>query len=488
MRGVSDRSPAADSPGLTPDFQELRKLSIVAGVGFAILFVVAGLLFQFQLYGDSGLFAYAVAVQDSWAFHWHNISNRSTVYLYAHLPAEIYGSLTGDAWAAIQIYGLLFLGSQLLGLVVTYRLDKTPQRDLFVFACLSNALLCPLIFGAPSEMWVAHALFWPALAAVHCSAPRWSGIAAFVAFLPLAFAHEGALIFVAAILISILLRKGELRRFAQCLGAAAAVFGVWLFVRYNLRPDEYTARVLSAAASNVFNPEILLDRMLELLVATAGGYLLLYLALRRAGVSWAAAAALIAALAALAVYWLLGDHEIHTESRYFLRTVVIVLCPLLAATAVCAAFDTNLVRLANLSYAIVCTIGTRIGTRALSALLLLTICIHVVETARFAAGWTEYLDLFRTMVSKTEPQARKYVAIDPDDPKLHGMPWFSTLPYLSVLVAPGFKPERLAIDPRSDYFWISCANATRSVRKANGSSIPAQSREMIRDYNCRNRP
>ena len=74
---------------------------MVAGVGSAILFIVAGLAFAFQLFGDSALFSYAIAVQDSWAFHWHNISSRSTVYLYAHLPAEIYGSLTGNAWAAI---------------------------------------------------------------------------------------------------------------------------------------------------------------------------------------------------------------------------------------------------------------------------------------------------------------------------------------------------------------------------------------------------
>jgi hypothetical protein len=56
-----------------------------------------------------------------------------------------------------------------------------------------------------------------------------------------------------------------------------------------------------------------------------------------------------------------------------------------------------------------------------------------------------------------------------------------------VLVAPDFRPARLAIDPRSDYFWISCATATASVKKAKGRGIPVQSREMIRDYTCRNR-
>lgn len=461
---------------------------MVAGLGSAVLFIVAGLAFAFQLFGDSALFSYAIAVQDSWAFHWHNISSRSTVYLYAHLPAEIYGSLTGNAWAAIQIYAFLFFGAQLLGLALTYWLDRTPGRSIFVFACLSNAVLCPLIFGAPSEMWVAHAFFWPALAAAHCSTSRWNWLAAFLSFLSLAFTHEGALVFLAAILGSVLVRKNEFPRFVKCLGATAAVLAIWILVRYSLRPDEYTARVLSAAASNVFNPEILLDRMLVLLAAMASGYLLLFFTLRYAGVSYPAAVALVAALAALSAYWFVGNPEIHTENRYYLRTVIIVLCPLIAAGSICAAFGGELVRRAGVSCKILHTIARRIGPGALAALLLLTITVHAVETARFAAGWTEYLTIFRGMVSKAETQDSKYVEIDPDNPKFHDMAWFSTLPYLSVLVAPGLKPRRLVIDPRSDYFWVSCGKLTASVRKGSGLGIPAQSRQMIRDYNCRSRP
>ena len=43
-----------------------------------------------RLYGDGAMFSYSVAVQDAWAFHWHNISGRSTVYLLSLLPAEAY--------------------------------------------------------------------------------------------------------------------------------------------------------------------------------------------------------------------------------------------------------------------------------------------------------------------------------------------------------------------------------------------------------------
>ncbi len=44
---------------------------------------------ELELYGDGAMFSYAVAVQDVWAFHWHNISGRSSVFLLSLLPAEI---------------------------------------------------------------------------------------------------------------------------------------------------------------------------------------------------------------------------------------------------------------------------------------------------------------------------------------------------------------------------------------------------------------
>lgn len=488
MRGVSDRSAAADSAGRHPDFETLRKLAVIAGISAAILFVVAGLAFQFQLYGDSGLFSYAVAVQDSWAFHWHNISNRSTVYLFAHVPAEIYGRLTGSAWAAVQIYGLLFFGVQLLGLALTFWLDRTRNRILFAFACLSNAVVCPLIFGAPSEMWFAHAFFWPALAAAHCSPQKWSGLLSFALFLPLAFTHEGALIFLAAILLSVLLRKDELSRFLHLLLATVAVIAIWLFVRHTLRPDDYTARVMAAAASNVFNPALLLDRILLLLAATAICFLAAFYSLRRAGLSRAATVVFVLTLMALAAYWIAGTHELHTDHRYYLRTVVIVICPVLAMLATCTAFGGAPFKPAHVACTIPRTIVAGIGAQALSALLLLAVTIHGVETYRFAIAWREYLTVFRRIVVQSPSLGTPYANIDPDNPEFRGMPWFSTLPYLSVLVAPAYAPARLAVDPRSDYFWISCPDATASVQKASERGVPATSRKMIRDYNCKHRP
>ena len=142
----------------------LRLFCVALGLCWAALFPIVGLRYQLQTYGDGSLFTYAIAVQEAWAFHWHNISGRFTVYLLAHAPAEAYLALTGNARSAVALYGLIFFSAPLLGLWATFALDRSAKRTLFTFACVSTSASLPLVFGFPTEMWVAHALFWPTLA------------------------------------------------------------------------------------------------------------------------------------------------------------------------------------------------------------------------------------------------------------------------------------------------------------------------------------
>jgi hypothetical protein len=54
-----------------------------------------------------------------------------------------------------------------------------------------------------------------------------------------------------------------------------------------------------------------------------------------------------------------------------------------------------------------------------------------------------------------------------------------------VLLAPGFLPARLVIDPTTGYFWLSCRVATASAKA--DLAIPRASRELIRTYECEHR-
>src|SRR6266540_5968339 len=112
----------------------LRALAIAAGIGWSLAFVGLGLEYRLQMYGDGSVFSYAVAVQDVWAIHWHNIAVRLFVYLFCLAPAEAYVGLTQDPGAGVALYGLLFFGAQLLGLAATYATDRSGSRVMFGFA------------------------------------------------------------------------------------------------------------------------------------------------------------------------------------------------------------------------------------------------------------------------------------------------------------------------------------------------------------------
>src|SRR5450830_1257271 len=107
------------------DTDILRTSVIAAGICWSVIFVVIGLRYELQMYGDGAMFSYSVAVQDAWAFHWHNISGRLAVYLFCLAPAEAYVALTGDAGGGVIVYGLLFFAGPLLGLVATFAADRS---------------------------------------------------------------------------------------------------------------------------------------------------------------------------------------------------------------------------------------------------------------------------------------------------------------------------------------------------------------------------
>src|SRR5882757_1326044 len=99
------------------DDRSFRLLIVATGLCWSVAFPVIALFYQLELYGDGAMFSYAVAVRDVWAFHWHNISGRMSVFLLTLWPAETYVGLSGNPGAGIVVYGLLFYLAPLAGLI-----------------------------------------------------------------------------------------------------------------------------------------------------------------------------------------------------------------------------------------------------------------------------------------------------------------------------------------------------------------------------------
>jgi hypothetical protein len=471
---------AADRTGVSV----LRAAVITAGVSWSIAFVGVGLHYGLQMYGDGSIFSYAVAVQDAWAIHLHNISGRIFVYLFCFVPAEAYVALTKDPEGGIAVYGFLFFAAQLLGLGVTFVVDRSRNRIIFSYACFSTACLGPLVFGFPTEMWLAHALFWPALALCHYSSGGLVGIViVFLMLLALVLTHEGALVFALVVLATLLLRGCRDTAFLRAVSALAVVISIWFAIKMVFRPDDYIADVLAAAEHNFFNIHIF-----ALLVIALVGYGIFFLILWRIGLEKAHAYSAGIVAVALAGYWLLFEQSIHAENRYYLRTVVFISTPVFGVLAAVYALGAD----GSLKLAIpVLSRMTRSFSAPVMARVVLgaLLVVNAVETAKFVAAWVKYKAAIRELATSatSDPESGdpRFVSSHRIDAALNRVSWSSTTPFLSVLVAPRLAPSRLVVDPEAGYFWLSCQFATANERAVR--AIPVESRRLIRVHACLHR-
>jgi hypothetical protein len=472
------------------DDRSFRLLIVGTGLCWSVAFPVIALFYQLELYGDGAMFSYAVAVRDVWAFHWHNISGRTTVFLLTLWPAEALVRITNSPSAGIIAYGLLFYISPLIGLAVTYATDRSPGRIIFVYACGSTALLCPLIFGFPTEMWLAHAMFWPTLAISHyAKTTRTGALLVFTAWILLAFTHEGALVLLLAIAATLALRGVWSATFVRAAISLMIVAILAAAAKIILPPDDYYAGAFLRAALHFFELEIFKVRIVLVLLAAIIAYgailMLLSIWIPRRACIWA----LGILLGLLSIYWLHLDHSVHASSRYYLRTALVVVTPLLGMLAALAALTREGIvpnRLAGLRHTLILPRG---GTLcALASIFLVMILIHAIETRKFVASWIDYRNAIAmlAMSGNSDPALGdpRFVSTARISPALAPLSWFSTIPYLSIILS-NFSPNRLVVDPAGNYFWLSCETATRN--KDAELVVPVQTRELVRVYSCLHR-
>jgi hypothetical protein len=463
------------------EYRGLRRLSRALGCGWCVAFVLVGCGFRLQMYGDGSIFSYGVAVEDAWAFHWRNISGRLFSYLYAYLPAQAYVGWANDPRGGIALYGFLDYLAPALGLLLTFVADRSPRRTVFTFACLSTACLCPLVFGAPTELWMTHALFWPALALSHDDGGKGRRtVLIFVLLTALALTHEGAIPLLGVLLLTLALRGWQDAQLRRVSLVAAGALAVWLSVKLALPPDAYTAHVLRAAALRLVDPLHFFRPVLLLLYAALAGYAVASLVLtpRRA---------LVLVAAVLAVYWGWFDQSLHADDRYVVRTALLAGTALLGLAASYVLLEGS-GRL-RLRFAPWERLASAVSPSALAGAILLVTLVHGVETAKFVAAWVDYKAGMRelAMGEASDPDLGdpSFVSSQRLGARLNRMAWESTTHFLSVLVTPDLAPRRLVVDPLAGYFWLSCDTARRSEMKA--SAVPVESRSLIRRHACLHR-
>jgi hypothetical protein len=256
-----------------------------------------------------------------------------------------------------------------------------------------------------------------------------------------------------------------------------------------LPPDDYYAGVLLRAALHFFDPGIFKVEIVLVLLAALASYGTIFTIVSRfsRGRAWFYSLGLT--LGGLSIYWLLFDQSIHASSRYYLRTALVLLTPVFGAVAALLTTAKHQIKFRPLN-----TLQNRLtapNRREISAVagaFAVVMLIHVVETEKFVHAWTDYRHAIAALAMGQESDPllgnQNFVSSARISSYLAPLSWFSTLPYLSVVLA-NFSPDRLVIDPAGNYFWLSCETATqnRDAKRA----IPVQAREFVRIYSCLHR-
>jgi hypothetical protein len=172
-----------------------------------------------------------------------------------------------------------------------------------------------------------------------------------------------------------------------------------------------------------------------------------------------------------------------------MRTALVLLTPLFGAAAAFSALAEDAVTLGPLTALQRFLISPGQGAiSAFAGAFVVVTLIHAVETEKFVSAWTNYRKAIAALATGQEQDPSlgdsHFVSSRRIAPSLDSLSWFSTTPYLSVLLA-NFSPTRLVIDPVGNYFWLSCATATQNSDAQR--AVPTQARELVRIYSCLHR-
>jgi hypothetical protein len=276
-------------------------------------------------------------------------------------------------------------------------------------------------------------------------------------------------------------------KFLRGAGVLLAALVLWGMVKIIYPPDDYFAGAYWRAAFHFFDLNLFTTGIVRILLATLAGYGACLWLLRHTA-PWPRApiySVLIVALG-LTVYWLLFDTALHASNRYYMRTLLVVFTPLFGLFAVMGALRTQgVLKAPGLLRA---AAQTQTFAMAFAGAFVLITLVHGVETAKFLDGWARYKHAVRRLATSelSDPALgnTRFVSTDRIDKNLSPLSWFSTTPYLSIVLA-GFTPSRIVVDPSNGYFWLDCATATRSADAA--LKVPTEARALVRTYSCQHR-
>src|SRR5262249_44155039 len=160
-------------------------------------------------------------------------------------------------------------------------------------------------------------------------------------------------------------------------------------------------RALWRATLRVFDVSTLTGGPVRLLFGAMIGYGTAFLVLRRVAPAKAHIYAGAIVALALAVYWLRFDHELETDNRYYLRTLLVIATPTLGLLAMSTApgAEGPLRSPVTVPPRLAAAFAAEPTARLFAGAIALVMLVHTVETAKFVAAWSRYTHEVRALAN-----------------------------------------------------------------------------------------
>lgn len=440
--------------------------------GFLVLVALA-LWRDLFYFSDGAWFAFAIATGSGWDLFWSDWPRRLGALFLVGGPAWLVQAAGGSPWLVGKVYQAGFYAAPLVALgLLLWLLPPALRPRWLKWFVLSFVTLGLGTFGFGTEAWIALPLLWPVLAAVvHPPRGALRQVAALAAGAVFLFSHELAMLTAPALALALAqswrshagdaAARGFLRRFIACALVAAVL---WTALVIGFRP-----RNPMIAQAMVNNPKTILDLGFLLrpmifftsLLAVAGmlaWWRPQFLERRsaRAGI------VLLLVGAVLICSW--ADLP---SDRYFQRTAIVWLLPVLALAAVLLRGEPD--------------------WKALAWVVAPALALQLFVQGNNLLRWNAYRTLLLAPqpAPATVPVENWAVHVLRTIPASKGFLWDWTPPYVSIMLALPAEAPPILVQSGGWYAPMTCRQA-RTVLPGVAWLAPATRATLVGDVCAKN--
>ena len=197
----------------------------------------------------------------------------------------------------------------------------------------------------------------------------------------------------------------------KCIGALSIVMPIWLFMKLTFPPDGYYAPVFVRSALHFFDATIFETDLSLLVFGALTTYLLAFILLWRRTQSKAWLYASLIVTIELAVYWVWFDQGLHATNRYYMRTALVIVAPVLGVLAVAKRSDAERWRLPFEVPRLMGFINADKGRgaiRTVFGMFCVITLVYAVETIKFVVAWSDYKTAVRALAMGTNIRSKAW--------------------------------------------------------------------------------